>query len=233
MRQSPETLPIHPHTGLRAIYVHPRTGRAYWPVLGGSEPPPPPPPTGDPAPPPAPPAYTPPKDQAEHNRIIEDRLAQQKRQYGGLTPEQVQEKIARADAMDALELEMSSDMDKAARLAADQAYSAAMAESVPRIVMAEFRAAAKGVLTDDQFKALTDPPVDLTWYATDDGHADIEKITAQIAKIAPAAGQLVPPGAGPYRTLGQGAQPPAIVTPGEAGRAEAQRRFGNKAATPA
>lgn len=228
-------MPVHPRTGLRAIFVSPKTGRVYWPILGGSEPPPvppAPPPTGDPAPPPpAPPAYTPPKDQAEHNRIIEDRLAQQKRQYGGLTPEQVQEKVARANAMDALEAELASDTEKATKAAADQATKAAMAQAVPRIVTAEFRAAAKGVLTDEQLSAVLED-LDMTKYADDNGEADLAKIAAKIAAIAPAQ-QQQPPGVGPYRLLGQGQQPPAITKPGEAGLAEAQRRFGNKAATPA
>lgn len=223
-------MPIHPRTGLRAIFVSPKTGRAYWPILGGSEPPPPvPPPPGAPTPPPKP--FTPPSSQEDLDAIINKAVGRAHKQYGGLTPEQVQEKVARAAAMDALELEMSSDIEKAKHQAADEARTAARAESVPRIVTAEFRAAAKGVLTDEQLSAVLED-LDMTKYATADGEADLAKIAAKIAKIAPAQ-QQQPPGVGQYRLLGQGQQPPAVVAPGEAGRAEAQRRFGDKAATPA
>ncbi|MFI5987839.1 hypothetical protein ACIBEA_44190 [Streptomyces sp. NPDC051555] len=48
-----DTLPTHPRTGQRALYVSPRTGRVFWPILGGSgeggDPPTPPAPAGDPA----------------------------------------------------------------------------------------------------------------------------------------------------------------------------------------
>ncbi|OPC83013.1 hypothetical protein B4N89_20585 [Embleya scabrispora] len=30
-------MPVHPGTGLTAVYVSPRTGRAFWPIKGGSE----------------------------------------------------------------------------------------------------------------------------------------------------------------------------------------------------
>jgi hypothetical protein len=56
-----DSLPVHPRTGQRAVYVSPKTGRAFWPVLGGSgeggdpnsdpdqQDPPAPPPVPDPA----------------------------------------------------------------------------------------------------------------------------------------------------------------------------------------
>ncbi|MEW2573644.1 hypothetical protein [Streptomyces sp. NPDC047070] len=31
-----ETLPVHPRTGLRAVYRSPKTGRLFWPIMGGS-----------------------------------------------------------------------------------------------------------------------------------------------------------------------------------------------------
>jgi hypothetical protein len=35
--QTPDiVMPVHPRTGLTAVYVSPRTGRAYWPIKGGS-----------------------------------------------------------------------------------------------------------------------------------------------------------------------------------------------------
>lgn len=227
----------HPITGepLFASWVSPR-GRVYWPILGASEPPE----GGDGTPaggdgdgPASGRPYTPPASQEEMDRLINRAVGRVHGQYNGMTPEQARARFERADAMDALELEMSSDMDKAARAAADQGFSAAMAQSVPRIVRAEFRAEAKGVLSDEQLDAVLED-VDLTRYANDDGEPDLEKIKAKIAKIAPAGdGRTVVPGQGPYRTLGQGARPPSVAQPGERGRAEAQKRFGDRAKAPA
>jgi len=36
--QTPDlVMPVHPYTGQTAVYVSPRTGRAFWPIAGGSE----------------------------------------------------------------------------------------------------------------------------------------------------------------------------------------------------
>lgn len=58
---------IHPLTGepLRPVYISPRTGRAFWPVIGAADPPADPTPTDPPADPPAgPPAAPAPTDPA-------------------------------------------------------------------------------------------------------------------------------------------------------------------------
>jgi Spy/CpxP family protein refolding chaperone len=212
MRES-TMLPIHPRTGLQAVGIV--KGRPVWPVRGGSEPPEPPAPPA----PPEPPQYTPPASQADLDRIVEQRLARERQKYADYDAVK-----QRAEAYDALELELSSDMDKAARAASEDGYNAAMALAVPRVVRAEFKAEAKGVLTPEQLDALLED-VDLTRYATDDGEPDSERIQQKIAKFAPA-----PSGATSTRvvTLGQGAQRPAQPSQRELGRAAAEKRFGTK-----
>lgn len=231
-------LPIHPRTGLRAVFVSERTGRIYWPILGGSGP-------GDGGAGDGTDAgagtgtgtgtatkaareWTPPADADEYNRIIEDRLERERRKYG-MTPEEAREA---KDRLDALDLDLASDVERATREGTDAGYSAAMGALVPRLVRAEFKAEAKGILNDDQLDGLLED-LDLTRYCDDDGEPDIEKIQAKIAKIAPGTSLAGKSGGGsarinPPRDLGQGTRKAATPTPGEAGRAEAARRFPKK-----
>jgi hypothetical protein len=201
------TLPTHPRTGLRAVGIV--KGRPVWPILGGSEPP-------EPPAPPAPPQYTPPASQADLDRIVEQRLARERQKYADYdTIKQ------RAEAYDALELDLSSETEKAVKAAQDEARKAALAEANPRAVRAEFKAEAKGVLTKEQLDALLDD-LDLSKYLTAGGDVDEEKIAKKIQAFAP-TGNGKPP-----RPLGQGTRPPSESKPGDAGRAMAEKRFGSK-----
>lgn len=228
------SMPIHPRTGLRAVFVSGRTGRVYWPILGGSEPggDPGAGPAGDPGAGDTGHSWKPPATAEEYNDIIEKRLSRERAKYGNLTPEQFAAMQADADAHRALQDEMSSDLERATREATDAGYTAATISFIPRIVRAEFKAEAKGILTDDQLDALLED-VDLSRYADDDGEPDVAKIKAKIEKITPAGPSTHVPGrrtvVNPPRSLGQGDQPPVTPKPGEAGRAQAERRFGKKA----
>lgn len=212
-----QELPIHPRTGLRAVGIV--NGRPVWPIMGGSEPAPAP----TPAPEPSMTKYVPPASQEEFDAIFEKRLARERTklssQYSDY--EDLKTKAARADE---LENELGSEADKAAKKARDEERAKANSEFVPRVVKAEFKAAAKGVLTDDQLTALLED-LDLSKYVTDKGDADEEKIAKKVAAFAPAAGTGTKT---PPRQLGQGAQPPSNVKPGDQGRAMAEKRFGNK-----
>lgn len=204
-------LPIHFHTGLRAIGIV--NGRPVWPIIGGSEPPappaPPPPPSPPvPAPPPAPPAPpSPPTDPAEkfdfpaNTSIAEMTPAQQteywrhkarvhedrNKAYGGLTAEQLSELREKADKHDALERELMSDKDKAVAEAADAAKASTRAELIPELVQAKFESAAAGRLTSEQIKAIL-APLDKTYFTDAAGKVDTAKVTAYVEQVAPAKG---------------------------------------------
>lgn len=237
-----QALPIHPTlthpvTGepLRAVFVS-RAGRVYWPILGGSE--------GGAggeggsgdggdggAGAGAPPAeYTPPATQQDLDRIIETRLARERGKFADYDHHK-----ERSEQYAALELELATDTERATLQASQDGYNAAMQASVPRIVLAEFRAEAKGLLTQEQLDALVED-VDLTRFAFDDGEPDVEKIRAKVAAIAPrgADGRPVPFMEGRRATsLGQGNHQQSRESARDKGRAEAQRRFGPKADAPA
>lgn len=169
-----------------------------------------------PVPAPAPgPQYAPPESQEALDRIVEQRLSRERAKYSDY--DDLKAKAARADQ---LEADLGSESDKAAKKARDEERAKADAEWAPRAVRAEFRAAAKGVLTDAQLDALLED-LDLTKYVTSKGDVDEDKVTKKVAALAP-AGTSTP--AGP-RSLGQGAQPPANAKKGDAGLAMAQKRF--------
>ena len=218
------TLPIHPRTGLRAVGVV--NGRPVWPILGGSgeggevgtgdggagQ-------GGSGA------AYTPPASQADLDRIVESRLARERNKLSSQYADYDEIK-AKAEKHDALEAELGSTADKAAKAARDEERAKILGESIPRVVRAEFKAAAKGVLSADQLTALLED-LDLTKYVTDKGDADEGKIEKKVTAFAPAGGggngKTSPP-----RALGQGNHQQATPKPGDAGRAAAEKRFGKK-----
>lgn len=166
--------------------------------------------------------YAPPASQEEFNSIIESRLARERAKY----PDYDTIK-AKADRHDALELELGTEADKAAAKARQETAAELNSQYAPRVVTAEFRAAAKGILTAEQItEVLEDIPLTYSKYLDDKGQPDVEKIEKRVAALAPAA----PAGNGtkPPRSLGQGGQPPVVVAKGEAGMAMAQKRFGIK-----
>ena len=98
---------------------------------------------------------------------------------------------------------------------AEKALAAARAEvlkeTAPRLVRAEFRAAAKGVLTNTQRDALLED-LDLNRYLTDGGDVDEEKVAKKIKAVAPTQGTVFPglgqqsPGTSSKPSVARGAQ---------------------------
>lgn len=234
------SLPIHPYlthpfTGRPLQAVGVVAGRYVWPILGGSEP------AGDPGAGGKDPAgqqpnpgqqqqqYTPPASQADLDRIVETRLSRERAKYGNLTPEQLGELQAKAEAHDKMQYDLSSEHEKALADAKTETAADVAAVYVPQLVAAHIDAAAarKGISDEDLAKATK--YLDSALFLAENG-SDIDpaKIAEFVEGITPAATGNGLRVISPPRQLGQGNQPPAAVKPGDAGRAMAEKRFGNK-----
>lgn len=126
--------------------------------------------------------WKPPASQAELDRIIQKRLQRETarfRDYDTLR--------SKADQYDALAAASQTDQERAAAEAEEVGFNAAMSRTVPRLVRAEFRAAAKGLLGKEQLDALLED-VDLMRYVDDEGEPDVEKIERKITALAPKQG---------------------------------------------
>lgn len=163
--------------------------------------------------------YTPPASQEEFDRIITDRVNREKRKYADYDTYK-----AGYESWKALERESQTDNEKAVVTAREEAFQEAMSKTVPQAVRQAFRAEAKGVLSKEQLESLLED-LDLTRYAKDDGDPDEEKIARKVAAFAPAKGGSN--GGNPGFGQGNGHQT-SKGTRGEAGLAEAKRRFGKR-----
>lgn len=175
-------------------------------------------PPAPPAPAPTPKEFRAPASQEDLDRIINSATAKVHGRYSDY-----EDLKAKAAKHDALELEMGSAADKAAAQARQDERDKANSEWTPRVVRAEFKSAAKGVLTDEALAAVLED-LDLSKYLTATGDVDDEKVAKKVAALAPAAG-----GNGNQqqqnRSLGQGHHQQAHAQAGDAGRAAAARRF--------
>lgn len=161
---------------------------------------PPPPAPAPPAPPADPPPAAPPKTgktftQEDLDRKIDERFARDKRKYGDLD-----ELKAKADRLDQVERERETDAEKARREAVEQAEAAAIAKVRPRLVAAEFRAAAAGRIDAERLATLTED-IDFSKYVDDKtGEVDVEKVTKKVEAWAPV--QQTPTSPRPDRSQG-------------------------------
>jgi hypothetical protein len=131
---------------------------------------------------------------------------------------------AEADEFVQWKKEHGTDQEKAVIKAREEEKAAVLARTIPQTVRQAFRAEAKGVLTEVQLTSLLED-LDLTKYADKNGDPDEEKIGKKVAAFAPAEGSGNGKGAGRGFGQGQGHQA-STVRKGEAGVAEAERRFG-------
>jgi hypothetical protein len=116
---------------------------------------------------------------------------------------------------------LNADEEAEVRAARQAEHQRVTAEWSTRIVRAEFKAAAKGVLGEGQLITLLED-VDLSKYLDANGEPDEAKIAKKIATIAPAV------------TRRRAHRNPAIASvrrPGAQGLAMAEKRFGKKTAT--
>lgn len=114
--------------------------------------------------------------------------------------------------------------DKAIREAKQAARLEALAEAAPRLVAAEFRAAAKGVLTKEQVDELLED-LNTAKYLDDKGEVDVVRIERKVAAFAPSGGADGAGGRqGRHADAGQGRRGPAGASKRDAGLEEARRR---------
>lgn len=118
--------------------------------------------------------------QADLDRIVGERLNRQKAQFADYD-------TLKAEAAEAARLrqEQETASEKAVREAREAAAAEERKKLAPQVVRAEFRAAAKGILTDAQRDAFLED-ADLTKYLTDKGEVDVEKVAKKVEALAPA-----------------------------------------------
>jgi hypothetical protein len=247
---------VHPVTGqpLRAVFVSEKTGRVYWPILGGDE-------TGAgaggdggagrpgtdggagagagagdggagrPGTDGTKPINEMTADErADYFSRKSDRLADQLKKFGKVTPEQLAELQAKAKRQDELELELGTTAEKAAAKARQEAEAAARAQTQPVIVQAKLETAAAraGVSEEDLAAALEF--IDSGRFVAEDGSVDTDRVKKFVDTIKPGRGNQQQQQQGPtVHGHGKGLQPQGAAGR-EKGLAEAQRRFGKKTA---
>lgn len=126
--------------------------------------------------------FTPPASQADLDRIIEARLSRERSRFADY--DSLKEKATQFDRLSAAS---QTDLERAASEARETARRETLAAAVPRLVRAEFKAAAKGVLDQDQLEALLED-LDLMKYADKDGQVDEDRVARKVAALAPKKG---------------------------------------------
>lgn len=168
-----------------------------------------------------PPKYTPPASQEEFDRIINDRLARDRKKY----PANWEEVAEKAGKWDAFEAESKPEREREKAAAAEEARREALAQTQPRLVTQAFKAEAKGVLTPEQVTSLLED-LDLSKYLDKDGDVDEDKIAKKVKAFAPAKGGQGSNGGSRGPGFGQGSgHDQSTPKRGEAGLNEAKRRF--------
>lgn len=156
--------------------------------------------------------------QADVDRVVSERLTRERAKYSDYD-----DLKTRAAEADRLRKEQETASEKAVREARETAAAEERSKAAPQLVAAEFRAAAKGVLTNEQRDALLED-LDLTKYLDDKGQVDVEKVERKVTAFAPKNDD----GDKKKRRLpdlGQGNRGGESKTKGSGGAAEAARRF--------
>lgn len=123
--------------------------------------------------------FTPITSQEEFDNRLAERIRRVKAQF----PNYDQYKADSAE-LARVKQENESASEKAVREAREEAKAEERKLSAPRLVGAEFRAEAKGVLSDAARDAFLED-ADLTKYLKDDGSVDIDKVKAKVKALAP------------------------------------------------
>jgi hypothetical protein len=161
-----------------------------------------------------------------HARKHEDKV----RAYGDLTPEQVKQMHDRNQELENEKLTADQrTLKEATDKAAAEARAAAEAELRPKLLASQLKAVASASLQGEQLDAWLDG-VDPAKFVGDNGEIDQEKVKANLAKAFGQGGQF---GSGlpQHQNWGQHSGNPPAKSGADLGRAEATRRFGDKAKT--
>lgn len=142
--------------------------------------------------------------------------------FDGLTPDELAELRDKASKHDALEHELMSDRDRAVADAKKAAESELSSKFLPKLVAAEFRAAAAGKVAADKLAAALEF-ADMGKFVKA-GEVDAEKVAKFVESLAPSA-PAAPKGPSSF---GLGARTPSGSAPGDQGKAQAAKRFGAK-----
>jgi hypothetical protein len=195
--------------------------------MGPPEDPPadPPPPVDPPADPPPPedkgfPADTPVAEMTDaqaaaywkHQARKHENTAKSRSDYDDL-----KKKAAEADK---LRKAAETEAEKAIREAREAGEAEAAKKAAPKLVAAEFRAAARGLLDRDQIDDLLED-LNLEKFLTDTGEVDVDKVEKRVKALAPKKDES---GKRRMPDLGQGKRQSGSER-GAAGLAEAEKRF--------
>ena len=120
-------------------------------------------------------------DQAKKHEAM---LKAERRAIGNITAADIAALRDKAANHDALERELMSDKDKAVAQAADDAKASVRSQYAPRLVAAEFKAAAAGRIEADRLATLLEP-LDLSKFLNGDD-VDTDKVAAFVNGISPA-----------------------------------------------
>lgn len=155
------------------------------------------------------------RHQREQNRA---RKAEWTAATGGRTAAEVK---ADLEELAALRLEKLTPPERAIEDARRDARAAALKETAPLLVRAEFKAAVAGRLTPEELNDLLEP-MDLTKFLTPTGEVDTDKVTRYTT-------DHIPGGTKQWPDMGQGRRGTAAKTTGvAAGRELAKQRQANK-----
>lgn len=141
--------------------------------------------------------------------------------FGGLTPQQVTEM---ATELDTLRGDKLTADEKALKTAREEAAAAATAELLPKLLASDVKAIASGVISGEQLKSFMSI-VNPAAFTGTDGQIDESKVMTALTGMFGAQTPQAP--AQRWQNAGQYASPPPPGRPGEAGLAEAARRFGD------
>lgn len=130
-----------------------------------------------------------------------------------------------AKELEDLRKQSMTEQERAVEQAKADARTATLAEVGGKLAAAEIRAALTGRMDSDRVTALLEglnPAV----FLGEDGEVDTGKVSKWVDGVAP---KPDPDGNKPFPDLGQGRRDGTRRTGADAGRAEAERRFGTKA----
>lgn len=208
---------IHPVTGEAISPLgYYRSGRPIWPIMGGSEPAP----EGDPKP------EDDPKPEGDPDpKPDDDGLGDAGKKALAAERQKARDAEKRAKAAEAerdkIRNEHASDAEKALNAARAEGVTEASKQWAPRVVRAEFKAAAAGRFTAEQLNELLED-LDLSKYLTDDGEVDEARIAKKIDALAPDPGKSKVP------SFNGGPRTPAQKRAGSLGEAISNRLAANK-----